>query len=136
MTTRTDEFPRLPKRGGRPTPAAVATVLRAQCKANGYEITVARRDAMFDEQEHRCAVCLRPFRLPRWHLECSFDGKLVGRRVGTSPQVDHDHKTGDVRGLLCRWCNREIVSLFDRHPDVMENARKYVRNGGFRAESE
>jgi hypothetical protein len=122
------------RRGAKPTPRAVATTLRAQCKSNGYEITVEERDERLDEQGHRCAVCLRPFRPPRWHLVCSFTGVLTGRRVGTAPQVDHDHSTGLVRGLLCRWCNRNLVSLFDRHPEVMERARKYVREGGWRTD--
>jgi len=116
------------------TPAAVARQLRATEAISGYRITVEERDERLDEQGHRCAVCGRPFRTPNWHLNCHFTGTLTGRRVKTSPQVDHDHKTGLVRGLLCRWCNRYIVSLFDRHPEVMAKARKYIANGGWRTE--
>jgi hypothetical protein len=31
------------------------------------------------------------------------------------PCIDHDHKTGHIRGLLCIYCNRYIVG---RHRDA------------------
>jgi ribosomal protein S14 len=116
------------------TPRAVATALRTQALRNGYSITVRERDERFDEQAHRCAICGRPFRRPAWHLECTFTGELEGRRIGTSPAVDHDHKTGLVRGLLCRFCNREVVPMIERHSAIVERARIYVREGGWRTE--
>lgn len=116
------------------TPRAVEYALGRQAARNGYEITVEERDERFDAQKHRCAVCLRPFRTPKWHLVCSFDGKLEGRRIGTSPAVDHDHTTGRVRGLLCRFCNRQVVTMVERHLDALRRAIIYVRNGGFTTE--
>lgn len=113
-----------------PTPRAVATALRFNAARNGYEMTVEQRDALLDEQGHLCALCQRPFRRPAWHLECTFEGKLEGRRVGTSPNVDHDHKTGAVRGLLCRFCNREVVPMVERHLETLKRAIRYVRMGG------
>lgn len=110
---------------------AVAGQLARQSLKNGYEITVEERDARFDAQKHACAVCQRPFRTPGWHLVCSFTGKLVGRRIGTSPNVDHDHKTGAVRGLLCRFCNRDVVSMVERHRNAVQRAIQYVDRGGF-----
>lgn len=112
------------------TPRAVATALRTQGARNGYSISVSERDERFDEQGHLCATCQRPFRLPTWHLQCSFTGQLVGRRVGTSPAVDHDHATGLVRGLLCRFCNRSVIPMIERHGAAVNAAIAYVEGGG------
>lgn len=67
-----------------------------------YSIPPDAYDAMYDAQDGRCAICLRA------------TGKT--RRLS----VDHDHKTGEVRGLLCRPCNdvlghaRDDVAFFYR----------------------
>ena len=115
-----------------PTLAAVASALRVSGIRNGFSITVAERDERFDEQEHCCAICERPFRTPPWHQVCTFTGPLAaGRRIGTSPAVDHDHATGLVRGLLCRFCNREVVPMIERHSREVTAARRYVRDGGW-----
>lgn len=116
------------------SPRAVATALRTQGARNGYSITVEERDERLDAQGHRCAICQRPFRTPGWHLVCTFTGKLEGRRIGTSPTVDHDHQTGLVRGLLCRFCNRQVVTMVERHLDAIKRAIIYVREGGWRTE--
>ena len=116
------------------SPRAVATRLKAQAARNGYDISVTERDERLDEQEHRCAVCRRPFRRPAWHLVCTFEGSLEGRRIGTSPAVDHDHSSGAVRGLLCRFCNREVIPMIERHAEAVRRAIRYVREGGWRSD--
>ena len=40
-------------------------------------------------------------------------------------QVDHDHKTGKVRGILCDGCNGGIA-LFDEDIALMERAVRYL----------
>lgn len=58
----------------------------------------AERAKLSVRQAHRCAICER--------LEVSFKSRLA---------VDHNHKTGLVRGLLCYRCNRFVVGRHDIH---------------------
>jgi hypothetical protein len=47
---------------------------------------------------------------------CGSEEKLV---------VDHDHKTGEIRGMLCNHCNRGLGHFRD-DPDLLEYARIYL----------
>jgi hypothetical protein len=49
---------------------------------------------MFDHQSGICPICFKRLNKPGNHL-----GKMTAH-------VDHDHKTGRVRGLLCWACNK------------------------------
>ena len=40
--------------------------------------------------------------------------------------IDHDHKTGKIRGLLCRGCNVGMGNLKD-DPELLEKAARYIR---------
>ena len=42
--------------------------------------------------------------------------------------VDHDHRTGAVRGLLCYRCNRALPHYLDA--EWLERATGYVARGG------
>lgn len=52
---------------------------------------------------------------------------ICGKRftAGRVPQRDHDHATGEVRGLLCARCNTQIGYM---HEDVewLRNALDYL----------
>ncbi len=55
---------------------------------------------------------------------------------GTKPKnralhVDHNHKTGDVRGILCWWCNGLVGKLRDR-PELADACATYLRRSPFR----
>jgi len=56
-----------------------------------YGITTAQYDMMFALQDGKCVGCGRP---PKT------------RRLA----VEHDHKTGRVRGLACHNCNRHLIA--------------------------
>jgi len=55
--------------------------------------------------------------------ECWICGKV---RVNRRLHIDHDHKTGKIRGLLCMACNRGLAWFKDK-PENLRNAAKYLR---------
>lgn len=71
-----------------------------------YGVDQREYDRMFLSQDGACAVCLK-------RQDRAFD-------------VDHDHATGAVRGLLCTSCNRMIGHAGDR-PEVLDAAAIYLR---------
>jgi len=69
-----------------------------------YGMTLETYEAMLAEQRGCCAICTR--RMVR-------------------PNVDHCHKTGAVRGLLCSSCNSGIGHLQD-DPHIVRQALAYL----------
>jgi hypothetical protein len=65
------------------------------------------------KQEGCCAICKTTKPSPTYRAEQNF-------------HVDHDHKTGKIRGLLCLKCNRGI-GIFDDDPAKVEQAAAYLR---------
>jgi len=74
-----------------------------------YNIEVEEFDGLKIKQNNCCAIC-------KTTLE---DGFLV--------HVDHDHKTGKIRGILCRWCNTGLGNFKDSC-DSLESAINYLKN--------
>ena len=67
-----------------------------------YGITSEKYSEMLDEQKSRCAICGN--KETARHNRSNKIQKLA---------VDHCHKTGKVRGLLCQDCNRGIGKFHD-----------------------
>jgi len=91
-------------------PARAITNRRAGLRR--YGLTPEAYDAMLAEQAGVCAICRRPERATAL-------GKIIPLAV------DHDHRTGAVRGLLCRDCNRAI-GLFVDDPEILAAAMAYL----------
>jgi hypothetical protein len=85
------------------------TERRAKYLRMMYNITPKQYAEMLVAQDRRCAVCKR--REPR--------GK------DKYFHVDHDHKTGKVRGLLCSFCNAGL-GMFEDDPERMRAAIAYL----------
>lgn len=77
-----------------------------------YPITEAQWRAIFRAQGGACAICKRPFK-------------------SVLPAVDHNHLTGEVRGLLCggsfdaKTCNR-IIGFWKDDPRIFRRAADYL----------
>lgn len=74
-----------------------------------YGITLNQYLQVLKYQGGVCAICKR---YPR-----------PGKRL----HVDHNHKTGELRGLLCWSCNRAIA-CFDDCAVKMREAAQYILN--------
>lgn len=56
----------------------------ARGREKRYQLSKRDFERLLHDQNHQCAIC-------ETHLH--------------RPYVDHDHETGEVRGLLCNRCN-------------------------------
>ncbi len=73
-----------------------------------YGVTPEDYAALMVAQDGRCAICLTSDPSPWDQLS-----------------VDHDHKTGRVRGLLCMKCNSCLGYVQDS-PDLLRKAVRYL----------
>src|SRR5438477_10864007 len=65
-----------------------------------YKLTADQLHGMYEDQFGRCAICAKVGKIPG--IKTNAKLRLV---------VDHCHKTGKVRGLLCTRCNTGIREM-------------------------
>ena len=81
---------------------------RAHLLKKKYGITPEKYDEMLSEQDYKCYIC-------HTHED----------KLDRSLAVDHCHKTGKVRGLLCGNCNR-FLGQIDDNIDTAERLLEYL----------
>ncbi|TQF03959.1 hypothetical protein E6W39_19095 [Kitasatospora acidiphila] len=71
-----------------------------------YGLKAGEYDALLAAQGGGCAICrgVRRYRLA----------------------VDHNHRTGLVRGLLCNMCNSRLLTAARDKPEVLRSAADYL----------
>jgi len=65
--------------------------------------------ALWESQGHACAICRKTLELPHKRTH-----------------VDHDHKTGAVRGVLCMHCNTGLGQFRD-NTSLLQAAIEYLK---------
>ena len=75
-----------------------------------YGITLQAKEDMYNGD---CPICLR---------DRAFEDMVI----------DHNHKTGEIRGLICTNCNTSLGGFGD-NPDTLLRARDYlIQRGDYR----
>ena len=69
-----------------------------------YGISLVEFNKLIENQNSKCAIC---------------------QRITDQFCVDHDHKTGKVRGALCRSCN-SVIGFAGDNAEILFNAIKYL----------
>jgi hypothetical protein len=87
--------------------------LHAQVLREKYGLTPERYDRMLFEQDGVCAICRQP------ETRRGSGGDL--RRLS----VDHDHRTGAVRQLLCGRCT-SVTWAVEESPGLLDAVRRYL----------
>jgi hypothetical protein len=88
---------------------ACASRARAEARMETtYGVGPAEYDRLFEMQSGKCAICRK---------------RQTDRRLA----VDHDHKTGGVRGLLCKRCNHDLLGAAYDTVAILESAVAYLR---------
>lgn len=79
-----------------------------QWRDKGIDMDVDRYEVLLKAQDGVCAIC-----------------KVASNRNGSRLCVDHDHKTGNIRGLLCHYCNTVLGKMND-DVDLLQSAISYL----------
>ena len=80
----------------------------ARYLARKYGIAPEEHALLFAKQEGCCAIC--------GSARCSSGNRFA---------VDHDHQTGEVRGLLCKRCNM-VIGIFEDSAELLQAAGEYL----------
>lgn len=92
-----------------------------ECAASGviqrhykkqYGLTYKEVLALREQQDNLCAIC-------------GEKGFMMNTRVKSALNVDHNHETGEVRGMLCHNCNRGL-GLFQDSVERLKLAIAYL----------
>ena len=83
-----------------------------------FGITVEVYEDMVEKQSNLCAICGK-------HETRTINHKIKKQIVVKSLSVDHNHVTGDVRGLLCYRCNLMLGHAHENQ-DILINTINYI----------
>lgn len=92
----------------------LSTAARTGHLRRRFGLTSADYQKLWEQQQGVCGICHFP--------ETDVDRQSGKVRLLA---VDHDHKTGLVRGLLCRRCNTAL-GLFEDDPERLNSCIEYL----------
>ena len=81
-----------------------------------YGLSAEEYVHLLDRQKHMCPICDR-----------EISGEVNSEKLKAF--VDHDHKTGVVRGILCLYCN-SLIGYCREDKRILEAAIEYLKKFG------
>ncbi len=99
-----------------------------------YGLTIEQYEQMEEYQDHRCKIC------GIHESKNAIDKNGTVRRLA----IDHDHNTGQIRGLLCSACNTALGSFKDSvdslkrailYLEGSKNSKQYMPNSAIAKKS-
>jgi|LGOV01.1.fsa_nt_gb hypothetical protein len=88
--------------------------IRSNTLKRKYDIDINEWNAMYVTQGGKCGCCNKPLTQEKAH-------------------TDHNHKTGEVRGLLCNGCNTGLGHFGDS-PSRLQQGINYLMRKGYYGE--
>jgi len=88
--------------------------VRSNHLQNKYNMSTQDYERLFKEQKGLCKICGKP--------ETNSHHRT---KTPHSLAVDHDHRTGKVRGLLCALCNSGL-GKFKESSQLLQRAKEYI----------
>jgi len=80
-----------------------------------FGITFDQFTNLLNEQDSKCVMCKKVL-----------VDDIETRSVKNKPCVDHDHKTGHIRGILCFSCNH-LVGYMEQSDYVVKQGFRYLK---------
>lgn len=77
-------------------------------RRRNYNLEPHEYNKLMEDSNNLCMICKEPPKTKSLH-------------------IDHDHKTGKVRGLLCHGCNTAI-GLMKEDTNILQKAINYLNN--------
>jgi len=91
-------------------PESTRKIHRNYILKSKYNLTPEQYNEMLKKQDFKCAICGHPFDLLKLH----------------NAEIDHNHQTNKVRGILCHKCN-VVLGMANDNINVLYSAIKYLK---------
>jgi len=85
-------------------------------RLSSYAMNENQFNEMLNQQQGKCVLCQRPF-----------SDIKTPKSKSSSIVVDHDHKTREVRGLLCSGCNISLGHIEKKSSEWLRNVIRYAK---------
>ena len=83
-----------------------------------YGVTVSKLEETLEEQNHSCAIC-----------KLELPDLLVYENRQRGYAIDHNHDTGEFRGILCLTCNT-LLGMAKDNKEILLEAINYLELKG------